>query len=54
MGELPWQGLKAKTKEEKYRQIKESKLNISLQELTQGYPREFLVYMQYCRDLGFT
>jgi len=30
MGELPWQGLKAKTKEEKYRQIKESKLNITL------------------------
>ena len=34
--------------------IKESKLNIPMEELTEGYPREFLIYMQYCRDLEFT
>ena len=53
MGELPWQGLKAKTKEEKYKKIKEAKVNIPLEEIVDGYPKEFLDYMSYCRNLGF-
>jgi hypothetical protein len=53
MGELPWQGLKAKTKEEKYKKIKESKVITPLEVLTEGYPKEFLDYMVYCRNLGF-
>jgi len=31
MGELPWQGLKGKTKEEKYKKIKESKVSTSVE-----------------------
>jgi len=54
MGKLPWQGFNYKSKEERNQQIKELKLNTSLEELTKGFPREFLIYMQYCRDLGFT
>lgn len=54
MGELPWQGQKAKTKEEKYKKIKESKCNTPIDVLTQGYPKEFMDYMVYCQNLGFT
>lgn len=54
MGELPWQGLKVKNKDEKYKKIKESKVSTPVQTLTQGYPKEFLEYMLYCRNIGFT
>ena len=54
MGELPWQGLRGKNKDEKYKKIKESKVGTSVQQLTQGYPKEFTEYMSYCRNLGFT
>jgi len=41
-GSLPWQGLKAATKEDKYRRIADCKIETSLEELTKGYPEEFL------------
>jgi serine/threonine protein kinase len=47
-GSLPWQGLKAKTKKEKYEQIKDKKLNTSLEELCVGFPEEFAQFMLYC------
>lgn len=34
LGELPWQGLRGKSKEEKYRRIKESKVNTPIENLT--------------------
>jgi serine/threonine protein kinase len=49
MGELPWQGIKAKTKDEKYKKIKEAKVSLPIEEVTRGYPREFYEYMTYCR-----
>jgi len=53
-GELPWQGLKgAKNKDEKYQQIKECKVNTSIELLCQGYPEEMATYMNYCRTLSF-
>jgi len=54
MGELPWQGFKAKTKEEKYKMIKESKVNTPIEIMTQGYPKEFAEYMNHCKNLDFT
>ena len=54
MGQLPWQGLKARSKDEKYKKIKEAKVNMTLENLTKGYPREFYDYMVYCRELDFT
>lgn len=53
IGQLPWQGLLTKTKEEKYRKIKEIKLNTSVDDLTRGYPIEFAEYITYCRNLEF-
>ena len=52
-GSLPWQGLPAKTKDEKYRKIKEKKVDTPLEELCAGFPEEMSVYMQYVRSLRF-
>lgn len=53
MGQLPWQGLATKSKEEKYRKIKEIKLSTPIEILTRGYPREFADYMHYCKNLKY-
>ena len=37
-GELPWQGIKAKTKKEKYSKILEKKIAINLDELCKTLP----------------
>jgi len=36
-GELPWQGIKAKTKKEKYSKILEKKIATTPDELCKGY-----------------
>ena len=53
-GKLPWQGLRAETKEEKYSQIRDHKLEYGFEQLCQGFPEEFLSYFDYCHSLGFT
>lgn len=45
--------MRGKTKEEKYKKIKESKVGTPISELTKGYPKEFADYMNYCRNLEF-
>eukprot|EP00475_Leptophrys_vorax_P045156 TRINITY_DN9296_c0_g1_i1.p1 TRINITY_DN9296_c0_g1~~TRINITY_DN9296_c0_g1_i1.p1 ORF type:complete len:268 (+),score=47.81 TRINITY_DN9296_c0_g1_i1:190-993(+) len=45
-GELPWQGLKARTKQEKYDKIGAIKSLMSLESLCDNLPREFLNYMK--------
>lgn len=52
-GSLPWQGLKANTKRQKYERISEKKISTSLEELCRGYPAEFIAYLVYCRELRF-
>lgn len=52
-GKLPWQGLRADTKKEKYNKIMEMKIGLSIGELCAGYPDEFKVYLEYCRALRF-
>lgn len=52
-GSLPWSGLDAKTKEEKYRKICQKKEGTPIGELCSGFPKEFQTYLQYCRELGF-
>ena len=47
-GKLPWQGLPAKTKKEKYDQIRDKKKNTSIEELCKGFPDEFVKYFNYC------
>jgi serine/threonine protein kinase len=61
IGELPWQGIKAKSKKEKYQKIMEKKLYTSLEQLCNGQPSkkgyitldEFVSFFQYCRGLQF-
>ena len=52
-GTLPWQGLKAKDKEERYKAIKEKKSKTSIDTLCYGYPNEFAVYLYDSRALRF-
>jgi casein kinase 1 len=52
-GELPWQGLKAKTAKEKYQLIMDKKMSIPIETLCDKFPKEFVSYIQYCRDLRF-
>ena len=52
-GSLPWQGLQAATKTEKYDKIFEKKMQIPIETLCKGYPSEFTMYLKYCRALKF-
>ncbi|WVZ69998.1 hypothetical protein U9M48_018707 [Paspalum notatum var. saurae] len=52
-GSLPWQGLKAGTKKQKYEKISERKIATSIESLCRGYPTEFISYFHYCRSLRF-
>jgi serine/threonine protein kinase len=59
-GELPWQGMKGKTKQEKYHKIMEKKIQVTPDCLCKGYPgilylnpEEMSLYFQNCRSLQF-
>ena len=52
-GKLPWQKMNAKTREEKYKKILEKKLQISSKELYQGYPNEFVQFLDYIKNLDY-
>jgi len=52
-GSLPWQGLKANTKKQKYERIMDKKMSTSTEQLCKGYPSEFRSYFEYCRSLRF-
>ncbi|XP_055638420.1 casein kinase I [Toxorhynchites rutilus septentrionalis] len=54
LGTLPWQGLKAANKRQKYERISEKKLSTPIEELCKGFPAEFASYLSYCRQLDFT
>lgn len=52
-GSLPWQGLKANTKKQKYQRILERKQQTFPEQLCRGYPTEFRDYFAHCSSLGF-
>lgn len=52
-GKLPWSGLEAKTKKEKYEKIKKKKESTDLSALCAGFPDAFETYLRYARELGF-
>lgn len=52
-GSLPWQGLKAGTKKQKYDKISEKKMLTPIEVLCKSYPSEFTSYFHYCRSLRF-
>jgi len=52
-GSLPWQGLKATTKKQKYQRILERKQATHPDQLCRGFPPEFRDYFAHCQSLGF-
>lgn len=52
-GSLPWQGLKAQTKKQKYDRIMEKKMTITADVLTRNLPYEFSLFLNYARSLRF-
>lgn len=52
-GSLPWQGLKAGTKKQKYEKISEKKMSTPIEVLCKNYPPELASYFHYCRQLRF-
>lgn len=53
IGSLPWQGLKANTKHEKYQRIMDKKMSTSIEALTKDQPIEFAKYFSYVKALKF-
>jgi len=52
-GSLPWQGLRGKSKNEKYQAILDAKLSTAIETLCKGLPAELQVLLKYCRALKF-
>jgi hypothetical protein len=52
-GSLPWQGLNAATKKQKYDQILKKKITTPVEQLCHGLPTEFTTYLKYTRNMGF-
>ncbi|ORX52394.1 kinase-like protein [Hesseltinella vesiculosa] len=52
-GQLPWQGIRARTKKEKYDKIMEKKMITSADALCRGLHQEFVIYLNYVRSLRF-
>jgi serine/threonine protein kinase len=52
-GSLPWQGLRAKTKRQKYEKIAELKQTISVEELCSNLPQQIKTIAVYVKSLTF-
>ena len=52
-GHLPWQGIEAQTKQQKYERIHHKKMSTPVLLLCQGLPPPFAMYLNYVRDLKF-
>ena len=53
-GELPWQNINGRTKEERNRKILEKKMVISTAKLCEDLPIEFEVFLDYAKNLKYT
>ena len=52
-GNLPWQGLKIKTKDNRYQKILDKKKETSTEELCKNFPNEFKQFMDYVKNLEY-
>ena len=52
-GSLPWQGIRGKTKQDKYDAIKQRKQNISDRRLATNFPPSFVKFVKVIRNLKF-
>ena len=53
-GNLPWQGLKIKSKEDRYKKILDKKKETTSEQLCKNFPDEFKEYLEYARNLEYT
>ena len=53
-GNLPWQGLKLKSNEDRYQKILEKKKEISTEELCAEYPKVFYEFVKYSKGLKYS
>ena len=53
-GNLPWQGLKLKSNEDRYQKILEKKKEISTEELCSDYPKVFYEFVKYAKSLKYS
>ncbi len=53
-GRLPWQGLKASNKKQRYEKICEVKMSTSVASLCHGLMPELRLYLDYVRKLSFS
>ena len=52
-GSLPWMGLKAENRKQKYEAISQKKIGTPLDVLCQGIPDEFAMFLKEVRQLEF-
>lgn len=52
-GSLPWMGIKAPTKKQRYEKVLEKKLEVSIEQLCRGLPSAVADYLYYVRSLRF-
>ena len=52
-GNLPWQGILVKTKEEKYSKILNVKRNMETENLLKNGPQELIDYLNYCKKMEY-
>ena len=52
-GNLPWQGLKVRSKEDRYKKILIKKKETSSQDLCKDFPHEFFEYVDYTKNLEY-
>ena len=52
-GSLPWQGLKVSKKEDRYQKIYDMKMRTTSEELCRGFPRQFMEYIEYTKNMEF-
>ena len=50
---LPWQGLRVKSKEDRYKKILEKKKQTTSEELCKNFPIEFFNYVEYTKNLDY-
>ena len=53
-GSLPWLAVWGETNKQRYEKILEKKNSVSEEELCKGLPVEFILYLKYCKSLGFS
>ena len=52
-GRLPWQGQVNSNPKKKYDRIKKIKIDLKLNDLCEGLPKETIKFIQYARDMRF-